>query len=77
MEICLSNGHDKRFKMVQKAYVMDPLFGTRAAGRPATRWEDDLSDFAGSTWFDLAPNQELWGEAEEGFVMRDLFAESL
>ena len=39
----------------------------RKAGRPHTRWADDLCKFAGS-WTDVANDVDFWSALEVGFA---------
>ena len=43
----------------------------RSQGRPRTRWSDQLEQFAGGEWFQLAMDEEQWQIAEEVFVKLD------
>ena len=48
-----------------------PVGGERSRGRPATRWEDELKEFAkslGKKWEDCAADRGLWGSLEASFV---------
>ncbi len=48
-----------------------PHSGARERGRPATRWEDDLKEFAaikGAKWYTLAKDRGVWDGFEEEFV---------
>ena len=48
---------------------------TRAAGRPKTRWEDDISDFCASEtlgtmdWIQLAQDYRLWNSLGEAYAI--------
>ena len=48
-----------------------PVGGERSRGRPATRWEDELKEFAtsiGKKWEDCAADRGLWGSLEASVV---------
>ena len=48
-----------------------PCFGFgRAPGRPKTRWSNDLVQFAGDLWQNVAEDGHFWACLEEGFVTR-------
>ena len=40
----------------------------RSAGRPKTRWTDQLEAFAGGDWLALASDADQWEAAEDVFV---------
>ncbi|KAL4709085.1 hypothetical protein ACJJTC_015624 [Scirpophaga incertulas] len=46
--------------------------GTRARGRPSTRWVDDIVATAGQGWLNTALNRERWNTLEEAFPRRGL-----
>ena len=41
----------------------------RSQGRPRTRWCDQLADFAGDDWQNVAADSALWRLLEDGFVL--------
>ena len=47
-----------------------PMFG-RNRGRPHSRWEDQLVQYAGGGWADLAADEAHWAILEEGFIKSD------
>lgn len=45
-----------------------PRTDTRARGRPAARWGDDITRTFGRTWQRLAKNREQWKSMQEAYV---------
>ncbi|PZC84828.1 hypothetical protein B5X24_HaOG203818 [Helicoverpa armigera] len=44
--------------------------GSRARGRPNTRWADDIVKTAGRGWLETAKDKEKWKSLEEAFTQR-------
>ena len=42
----------------------------RRPGRPFIRWSDDIANYAGGNWADVAADTEWWAVLEEGFGKR-------
>ena len=42
----------------------------RSVGRPRTRYTDELVDYLGSNWLEVAADADLWATLEHGFVHR-------
>ena len=49
----------------------EPRGGSRRAGRPVARWEDEIVRFAsakGGNWREFAQDRDLWSMLEVDFV---------
>ena len=58
-------------RWTRKVLEWRPVFGRgRAAGRPLTRWKDDLVKLAGDDWLAHAVDTTLWSLLEDGFMHR-------
>lgn len=42
--------------------------GTRKAGRPNTRWIDEITKIAGTNWWQTARDRSRWRDLEEAFT---------
>ena len=55
----------------QRILDWQPIGGLgRGQGRPKLRWEDELSEFPGGDWMNVAAEEAGWLCATEGFVSR-------
>ena len=48
----------------------EPRNGTRARGRPMTRWRDEIRKFAGLGWNRLTSDRKEWKRLREAFVLQ-------
>ncbi|CAH2239276.1 jg21903 [Pararge aegeria aegeria] len=47
--------------------------GRRSAGRPPTRWTDDIKRVAGSRWIQAAQNRGIWNSQQKTYVQQWTF----
>ena len=57
-------------KWIVRILSWRPRLTQRSAGRPQTRWRDDISSFAGTGWMNLAQDRGSWKQMEEAFVQQ-------
>ena len=43
---------------------------SRSRQRPLTRWTDQLAQYAGGNWIEIAIDTAYWSALEEGFVLK-------
>lgn len=58
-------GKQKWCKIVTEWY---PREGQRRRGRPQKRWDDDICQVAGKTWYRVARDRQEWKRLEEAFA---------
>ena len=62
---------DDRWSHVLVNWKPHDGFG-RFQGHPVTRWTDQLEQFAGGGWQEVAEDEKKWNLMEEGFVTHDV-----
>ena len=63
----LANEIDNRWS--QQIISWKPNFGIgRSPGAPKTRWIDQIEQFAGGGWFNIAEDQDYWRLLEHAFA---------